>query len=315
MNQYELYLLGRKKLDENMIIDANLKAKRLLEFVFHQNRMQCIENRLKEVDTLQKEFFLQSIQKIIEGTPIQYITHLQEFMGIEFYVDENVLIPQPDTEILVEATIQRLKEKNKKQTNQLGEHRSKQQNKQQQYEQQNKTQNDLKILDLCTGSGAIGISIAKYVKNVNVTMTDISTQALNIAKKNAMQNGVEGKVTLLLSNLWEEIPKIKFDCIVSNPPYIETSVIEKLSNEVKSEPRIALDGGNDGLFFYKEILKNAFQFLKPEGYLLLEIGYDQGKKVIDLWKEKNTVLELITKDPIKDFANNDRVIIFKKIKQ
>ena len=171
------------------------------------------------------------------------------------------------------------------------------------------------VLDLFAGSGAIGISIAKYVKNVNVTMTDISTQALNIAKKNAMQNGVEGKVTLLLSNLWEEIPKIKFDCIVSNPPYIETSVIEKLSNEVKSEPRIALDGGNDGLFFYKEILKNAFQFLKPEGYLLLEIGYDQGKKVIDLWKEKNTVLELITKDPIKDFANNDRVIIFKKIKQ
>lgn len=298
MNQYELYLLGRKKLDENMIIDANLKAKRLLEFVFHQNRMQCIENSLKEVDSLQKELFLQSIQKIIEGIPIQYITHLQEFMGMEFYVDENVLIPQPDTEILVEETIKLLKQLNKEKNR-----------------QQDKKQTSLKVLDLCTGSGAIGISIAKYVKDVNVTVTDISTQALNIAKKNAIQNEVEKTMTFLQSNLWEKIPQVEYDCIVSNPPYIETSVIEKLSNEVKAEPRMALDGGDGGLFFYKEILKSAFQFLKPEGYLLLEIGYDQGNKVINLWKEKNTFLELVTKKPIKDFANNDRVLIFKKIEQ
>ena len=288
MNQRKLYLLGRKKLEENKIADVNLKSKRLLEFVLQQNRMQCIENSMKEVSNIQESLFLQAIQKIIEGTPLQYITNSQEFMGIEFYVDENVLIPQPDTEILVEETIKRLREQKKQINN---------------------------VLDLCTGSGAIGISIAKYVKNTNVTMTDVSMQALEIAKKNAIQNGVEERVAFLLSDLWETIPSVKFDCIVSNPPYIEENVIEQLSNEVKAEPRIALDGGKDGLFFYREILRNAFRFLEQQGYLLLEIGYNQGKKVIDLWKKNNTFLELVTKEPIKDFANNDRVLIFKKIKQ
>ena len=314
MNQNELYLLGRKKLEEYKITDANLKAKRLLEFVLQQNRMKCIENSLKEVTNTQKELFLHEIQKIIEGTPLQYITHSQEFMGMEFYVDENVLIPQPDTEILVEETIKRLREQEK--IKEKSEKQYELKNKQQQDKIQSKPKNiDLKVLDLCTGSGTIGISIAKYVSNVTVIMTDISEQALEIAKKNAIQNEVEKHIKLLKSDLWEKIPQVEFDCIVSNPPYIETNVIEQLSNDVKAEPRIALDGGEDGLFFYRKILENAFKFLKPQGYLLLEIGYNQGKKVIDLWKENNNFLELVTKEPIKDLANNDRVLIFKKIKQ
>jgi len=203
--------------------------------------------------------------------------NLQEFMKLNFYVDENVLVPQPDTEILVEKVVELIK--NKK----------------------------VDVLDLCTGSGAIGISIAKYSENTKVAVLDISKKALDIARINSKNNNTE--IEFILSDMFKNLENRKFDFIVSNPPYIKTNEIEKLSNEVKNEPHLALDGGQDGLCFYKVIINEGYNYLNENGCICLEIGYDQ----------KNDVLNLINKSGkytdvkcYKDLGGNDRVIIFQK---
>lgn len=294
MNQSQLLKLGKEKLKQENIEEAESKAKRLLEFVLQQSREEMIRNSLEKVSELQHKAYEEKLQEVIQEKPLQYITHSQEFMGLSFYVDENVLIPQPDTEILVEQALVKI---------------------------QSITDREIQILDLCTGSGAIAISIAKQLQNTSQYMieeyqiiaADISEKALKIAQKNAMQNQVQ--IQFLQSDMFFNLKEMEFDMIVSNPPYIETKVIDTLSKEVKQEPRIALDGGEDGLVFYKAILENAKQYLKKGGYVLIEIGYDQGKKIIELWKElkEGCQLELITKEPIKDLGNNDRVMIFQKV--
>ena len=198
-------------------------------------------------------------------------------MGLQFYVDENVLIPQPDTEILVEETIKLLKEKQ-----------------------------NIQILDLCTGSGCIAIAIAKYLKSAKVIAIDISKKALEIAQKNSKINEVEEKIQFMQSDLWQEIKKQAFDIIVSNPPYIETENIQKLSKQVQKEPLIALDGGKDGLEFYRKIIKEAPNYLKEDGYLCLEIGYNQKKQIINEMLQTKDYKYIVSK---KDLAGNDRVII------
>ena len=222
---------------------------------------------------IEKEF-KRKIEMLNTGMPLQYITNKQEFMGLSFYVDSNVLIPQPDTEILVEEVINLCKE------------------------------ND-KILDLCTGSGAIGISIAKNVKGSQVIMSDISEQALEIAKNNAKNNEVIDKCNFILSNMFENIQE-KFDVIVSNPPYIKTEVINTLDKEVQNEPYLALDGGEDGLYFYRVIAENAYKFLNKDGILALEIGYDQKEEVINLLKLTEKYASIYSK---KDLAGNDRIVV------
>ena len=302
MNQKNLLILGEKTLKKFNIDDAHIKAKILLEFVLKQKGSEILINNLEEVSELKAQQYEEHIKEIINGKPLQYITNSQEFMGLNFYVDENVLIPQPDTELLVETVIEKIQEKAKKYTTE-GKMKFSFEN----------VQNH--ILDLCTGSGCIGISIAKYT-NAKVTATDISKEAIKVAKKNAVLNNVEEKIEFIVSNLFENLEGRKFDYIVSNPPYIETSTIKTLSKEVQQEPHIALDGGEDGLKFYKEILKNAYKYLLPNGYLILEIGYNQAENIINIYKKcynqaENIVLE--TKTPIKDLAGNDRVLIFKKI--
>lgn len=294
MNQNQLLKLGKERLRQENIEEAESKAKRLLEFLLHQSREEMIRNSLEEVSTSQEKEFLEKLDEIVKGKPLQYITHLQEFMGLNFYVDENVLIPQPDTEILVEQALEKIRSiENKK----------------------------IQVLDLCTGSGAIAISIANQlqtiaqimqVKEYQILATDISDKALEVARKNATQNQVQ--IQFLQSDMFSNLKGMEFDIIISNPPYIETNIIETLSKEVKQEPRIALDGGEDGLKFYREILENAKQYLKKDGYVLVEIGYDQGEKILRLWQElkENCQLELITKEPIKDLGSNDRVMIFQK---
>lgn len=294
MNQNQLLKLGKERLKQENIEEAESKAKRLLEFVLHQSREEMIRNSLEEVSTLQEKEFQEKLDAIVQGKPLQYITHSQEFMGIDFYVDENVLIPQPDTEILVEQALEKI---------------------------QNVEKQKIQILDLCTGSGAIAISIAKQlqtiaqimqVKEYQILVTDISDKALEVAKKNVTRNQVE--VQFLQSDMFSNLEDMEFDIIVSNPPYIETNVIETLSKEVKQEPRIALDGGEDGLKFYREILEKSKQYLKKDGYVLVEIGYDQGEKILKLWQKlkEDCQLELMTKEPIKDLGSNDRVMIFQK---
>lgn len=222
--------------------------------------------------------FLKKFGKLVNGEPIQYITNSQEFMNLKFYVDNRVLIPQPDTEILVESVISIVENTQKN------------------------CQKEIEILDLCTGSGIIGICLKKNLQNVKVYVSDISEDALDVAKKNSIQNNVE--ISFIKSDLFDEINE-KFDIIVSNPPYIESNAIEGLSNEVKNEPKIALDGGKDGLDFYRKIIKEAPNFLNKIGVLALEIGYNQKdavEKILKTYKYKNIQIK-------KDLSNIDRVII------
>lgn len=272
----ELINYGKNKLIENKIEDENIKTKVLLKYILNVDDSYLIihndENQDKEIETK----FINCINELIEGKPLQYITHHQEFMNLDFYVDENVLIPQPDTEVLVLQTINIIK----------------------QYENRN-----IKVLDLCTGSGAIAISTAKAFENqaVQVYASDISDKALEVAKKNSKKNDVH--INFINSNMFENIDE-KFDIIVSNPPYIETETIKKLSKDVQQEPHIALDGGFDGLEFYKIIASEYEKYLNDNGTLLLEIGYNQKQSVTELFINRNV-------ECIKDLAQNNRVIIVK----
>lgn len=267
------------KLKIQKIDNPKLKARLLMQFIVKQARQYIMVYDEKELTREQEEEYFKNVEKVGKGKPIQHITHQQEFMKMNFYVNKNVLIPRPDTEILVEEVIQiaqRIKAK--------------------------------KILDLCTGSGAIAISLAKYVIDSQITATDISEKALEVAELNARKNGVDKKIAFLSSNLWEEIPKEKYDIIVSNPPYIKREVIKTLDEEVQQEPNMALDGGWDGLDFYRKIIHQAYEFLKYEGYLCLEIGYDQKIDVIELIEQEEKYVDTYGK---KDLYGNDRVIVTK----
>ena len=272
----ELINYGKNKLIENKIEDENIKTKVLLKYILNVDDSYLIIHNDENQDIEIEMKFINCINELIEGKPLQYITHHQEFMNLDFYVDENVLIPQPDTEVLVLQTINIIK----------------------QYESGN-----IKVLDLCTGSGAIAISIAKAFENqaVRVYASDISDKALEVAKKNAKKNDVH--INFINSNMFENIDE-KFDIIVSNPPYIETETIKKLSKDVQQEPNIALDGGVDGLEFYKIISSEYEKYLNDNGTLLLEIGYNQKQSVTELFRNRNV-------ECIKDLAQNDRVIIVK----
>jgi len=267
---------GIKKLNNNNIEEPTLKAKLLLSHIIKQPKKNIMFHYEDELNFKQLEEFILGIDKLANNVPLQYIINKQEFFKQEFFVNENVLIPQPDTEILVEEVI----------------------------EIASKFEN-AKILDLCTGSGAIGVSIAKNIKNAEVTMSDISDKALEIAKKNAINNEVIDKCKFILSDMFENIED-KFDIIVSNPPYIKTEIITTLNKEVQNEPHLALDGGEDGLYFYKLIAENAYKYLNKDGILALEIGYDQKEEVIELLKKEGRYTEIYCK---KDLAGNYRIIV------
>lgn len=282
MKIFELNNIGIKLLEENNIEDSRIKSKLLLEYLLNMSKIDLIVNNDKEVDDLIKEKYMKYINEMINGRPIQYIINNQEFMKLNFYVDENVLIPQPDTEILVQKAIEIIK---------------------------NKKDNKLDILDLCTGSGAIGISLKKYIDDITVYVSDISEKALEIAKKNAIKNEVE--VQYILSDMFSKMDNLKFDLIVSNPPYIKTDVIKLLSKEVQNEPIIALDGGNDGLDYYRIIRNEAYKYLKTNGVILLEIGFDQKNTVSELFKN-NDQYNYKNIELFKDLSNIDRVIKIEK---
>ena len=250
------------------------------------NKFDLVINHAQEVSEEKIFQFENGLEQIKNNIPIQYITNHQEFMKLDFYVDENVLIPQPDTEILVEEVIKFANMESTK---------------------QNIAHNKLHILDLCTGSGAIAVSLAKYIENCEVTATDISSKAIQIAKLNAEKNLVHKKINFIESDMFKNIPHKKFDIIVSNPPYIEKDIISTLSTEVQKEPFIALNGGIDGLDFYRIIIDNRNKYLALNGKLFLEIGYDQKDKVLDLILSANSKY---SPKCVKDLSGNDRVIIY-----
>lgn len=266
---------GMIMLKSNNIDSPKLKARLLLQYILDKPRQYIIVYDNKEIDKKQQWEYFVNIEKITKGIPLQHITHKQEFMKMDFFVNEDVLIPRQDTEILVEEVIKIAMKKNRS-----------------------------KILDLCTGSGAIAISLKKFVPNSDVYAVDISEKALEIARKNARK--LEADVKFIKSNLFENLKKEKFDIIVSNPPYIKREDIMNLSEEVKNEPQIALDGGIDGLDFYKKISEQAIEYLKLDSYLCFEIGYNQKNEVIQIIENKHIYKNVYSK---KDLYGNDRIVI------
>ena len=272
-------------LKTNNIEEPNLKSRLLMQFILNKPRQYLLVHDDEELTKIQEKAYLENIEKITKGIPLQHITHSQEFMKMNFYVNEDVLIPRADTEILVEEVINIAKKINAK-----------------------------KILDLCTGSGAIAVSLAKYIEDSQITAIDISEEALRVAKLNARNNEVEDKITFIKSDLFENVVKEKYDIIVSNPPYIKREDIPKLQlafqkqhlKEVQKEPNIALDGGNDGLDFYREIISEGYEYLKFKGYMCLEIGYDQKKEVIEIIEKQEKYSNTYSK---KDFSGNDRIVV------
>ena len=270
---------GMIMLKNSNVTEPNIKARLIMQYVLNKPREYILVYD-KEILMLRQEVnYFKAIKKLCQGIPIQHITHRQEFMKMTFYVDENVLIPRQDTEILVEEVIKIAKKINAK-----------------------------KILDLCTGSGAIAISLAKYIENSEITAVDISSKALNIAKINSKNNNVENQITFIKSDLYKNLPKEKYDIIVSNPPYIKEEIIKKLDKEVQREPKLALDGGYDGLDFYRKIVSKADEYLKFHGYLCLEIGYDQKEEVEEIISKQEKYIGTYCK---KDLCDNDRVIVTK----
>lgn len=259
------------------ITTPKLKARLLLQYVLKKSRQYLIVYDNQKLTEIQEQEYFKYIELLKQGKPIEHIIHQKEFMKLNFYVDENVLIPRQDTEILVEEVIKIAKKIKAK-----------------------------KILDLCTGSGVIAISLAKYLDNIELTALDISRKALNVAIANAKNNDVQEKITFVESNLFQALSQEKYDIIVSNPPYIRKKDIELLDKEVKKEPIIALDGGEDGLDFYKKIIKDAYQYLKYGGYICLEIGYDQKEDVMKIIENEKQYVETYCK---KDLYDNDRVIV------
>lgn len=268
---------GMIELKNDNIEEPKLKSRLLMQYVLNETRQYVIVNDMENLEKNKEKQYFEGIKILKKGIPIEHITHQKEFMKLNFFVDKNVLIPRQDTEILVEEVIKIAKRINAK-----------------------------KILDLCTGSGAIAVSLAKYLPQTEITAIDISNDALKIAKKNAVSNHVENQITFISSDMFTNLNEEKFDIIVSNPPYIKTNVIKELDIQVKNEPYIALDGGEDGLDFYKKIINESYQYLKCNGYLCLEIGFDQKFDVIELIENAEKFEGTYSK---KDLFDNDRIII------
>lgn len=247
----------------------SLDSKILLEKACNCDRLFLLRNRDDELTEESLQLYRDYLERRKKLEPIAYIINEKEFMGLSFYVDQNVLIPRPDTEILAELAISCFHGK---------------------------------VLDIGTGSGALAVSIAKHGTDVSVDACDISIKALDIARKNAASNCVP--VSFFLCDILSDKLLGKYNAIVSNPPYIRSDVVLTLDKNVKDfEPRLALDGGNDGLIFYRTITKKAHEALSDSGILAFEIGYDQANEVSKIMKPLFSDIKVL-----KDLSGNDRVV-------
>ena len=273
MTYREAIVLGEKNLQQADIADAKTDSWLLLAMackIDHTYYYMHIDEEMSEEQVREFEVL---IRKRAERVPLQYITGEQEFMGLTFHVNSNVLIPRQDTETLVEEAIKVIKP-------------------------------GMKVMDMCTGSGCVLISILKNAHDVEGIGYDISKQAINVAKENAKFNEVPA--VFERSDLFEDVVENDFDMIVSNPPYIPTDVVATLMPEVSQfEPREALDGKGDGLYFYSKILEQCKNYMKPDGYILFEIGCEQGDAVSTMMRLAGFSEVRV----IKDLARNDRVVM------
>lgn len=291
MNYRELYESASQRLEAAHVKEAELNARLLLEYLCHTDRSYLLAHGDERVTNEIAEQYMEMIGERVKHIPMQYITNEQEFMGLKFYVNQDVLIPRQDTECLVEEAMRDI-------------------------------QDGMAVLDMCTGSGCIIISLLKYKNRLRCVAADFSEQALGVARHNSLEHGVTEQLRLVQSDMFENAEEIrralrfltdagmqgatdKFDFIISNPPYIRSDVIEELDAEVKEyEPRMALDGAADGLYFYRRIAEQAGGFLASGGKLFLEIGYDQGQDVTDILTAAGFENIKVT----KDLAGLDRVV-------
>lgn len=279
MNIGSLLNLATKMLKSKKIDTARLDSQLILGKVLNKDKIYLMINSNEEVEKEKEEEFLNLINKRMENMPVRYILGEVDFMGLDFYIEEGVLIPRSDTEVLVEEVLKIIGEDEK-----------------------------LYVCDLCSGSGAIGISLAYYRKNIMVDLIDFYEKPEKISKKNIIKNNLENQVKFIKSDLLKEPIKElkKYDIIVSNPPYIKEDVIETLMDDVKNyEPRSALSGGDSGLIFYERIVEESKKVLKENGILAFEIGYDQGDSVSNIMKN-NGYIDIKV---VKDLAGLDRVVI------
>lgn len=261
-----------KHLSENPLFEAE----QMVMAVCNLDRTELVLRGRNEASEEEKEKVNDMVLRRLKGEPLQYIIGECEFMSLKFYTERGVLIPRSDTETLVEKILD--------------------------FTDENK---EYKVLDICTGTGCIGISIANYRKKAEVKLLDISDIAINLAKRNIILNNVNDRVFAEKEDILKDYPKEKYDIIVSNPPYIESDVIDTLQVEVKDyEPHLALDGGKDGLIFYRRIADIAPKMLNVGGILAFEIGYNQGSKVLEIMKKSFYNIQII-----KDLCGNDRVVI------
>lgn len=278
----ELLQIGETCLEKANCLDPRLDAELLMCYLLKINKTQLFIKYANEVSEKTSDGYFELIDIRASGKPVQYITGEQEFMGILFKVNEDVLIPRQDTETLVEEVI-------------------------------NVTKNGKapgQILDLCCGSGAIGISLCKNMSDAKITAIDISGNALEVAKENAVSAGVTKQIKFIKSDLFSALKKgfggSKFNMILSNPPYIPSGIIPTLQREItEHEPLLALDGGEDGLDFYRRIIQEAPFYLKKKGLLIMEIGHDQALAIQGLLDDTGKYEEPVI---IKDLAGMNRVI-------
>ena len=271
MTLREAYRYGQEQLKNAKVEDAELDAWYLLEFVTGISRAQYFLDSEKQLSLEEEQEYLRNLKLRTEHIPLQHITGVQMFMGLEFKVNEHVLIPRQDTEVLVEKVLDVL-------------------------------QPGMQVLDMCTGSGCILLSLLHGKKDVTGVGVDLSEEALKVAKQNA--ESLEIEATFLQSDLFAKVEGT-YDLIVSNPPYIRTEVIEGLQEEVRMhDPRMALDGKEDGLYFYKKIIEKSPSYLKRSGRVYFEIGHDQGEDVKKLMEDAG-FQEVTVK---KDLAGLDRVV-------
>lgn len=277
--------VGIHRLEEAKIADAKRDAETLLLYLEKADRTFLYVHRNDATDEYRADAYFGLIDRRAAGEPLQYILGSQEFMGLNFAVNPSVLIPRQDTETLVELALKRAGEKKR----------------------------SLSILDMCCGSGAIAVSMAHFLPKAKITACDISSEALEVARGNAARNGLNGRIEFRESDLFfmtkrKKTVRIKdsFDMILSNPPYIPTQDIDTLQTEVRDhEPIKALDGGSDGLDFYRRIAEDAFGSLKKDGLMFLEIGCDQAEAVTSLLSGAGYYSEI---EVHKDLTGLDRVI-------
>ncbi len=275
MRYKDFYEKGIMKLERAGITEAKLDARLLLEYACGTDHSTLYAHPDKEVSDEEASKYEELLSRREKREPVAYILGKWDFMGLSFIVSKDVLIPEQDTEVLVEEALRYCED-------------------------------GMRVLDLCTGSGCIALSILNYTNDTNAVCTDISEDALVVAKNNAKSLGFTDRAEFIKTDLFPDEGTGKFDVIVSNPPYIETAVIDTLAPEVKDyEPMLALDGSSDGLAFYRRIVSKAGEYLFSSGYLIMEIGYDQAEAVKALLTENGKYHDI---EVIKDYAGNDRVV-------